>query len=34
MDNKGVIDGLGKGEKWCMKPGVGAADLWIKKLEE
>ena len=30
MDNKGIIDGLRKGEKGCMKPGVGAADLWLK----
>ena len=22
MDNKGIIDGLRKGEKGCMKPGV------------
>ena len=33
MDNKGIIDGLRKGEKECIKPGVGDADLWIKMWE-
>ena len=27
-DNKGIIDGLRKGEKECIKPGAGDADLW------
>ena len=32
VDNKGIIDG--KGEKECIKPGTGDADLWIKIWEE
>ena len=32
VDNKGTIDG--KGEKECIKPGTGDADLWIKIWEE
>ena len=34
MDNKGIIDGLRKGEKECIKPRTGDADLWIKNGEE
>ena len=30
VDNKGILDGLRKGEKACMKPGDGEADLWRK----
>ena len=30
VDNKGIIDGLWKGEKECIKPRAGDADLWIK----
>ena len=30
MDNKGIIDGLRKGEKEGVKPGAGDEDLWIK----
>ena len=33
-DNKGKIDGLRKGEKACVKPGAGGADLWTKIGEE
>ena len=33
MDNMGIIDGLQKGEKECMKPRAGDADLW-KNWEE
>ena len=28
VDNKGIIDGLRKGEKECIKPRTGHADLW------
>ena len=28
VDNKGMIDGLRKGEKECIKPRAGDADLW------
>ena len=28
VDNKGIIDGLRKGEKECIKPRVGDADFW------
>ena len=28
VDNKGIIDGLRKGEKECFKPRAGDADLW------
>ena len=34
VDNKGIIDGLRKGEKECIKPRAGDADLWIKHWEE
>ena len=34
VDNKGIIDGLRKGEKECIKPRAGDADLWIKIWEE
>ena len=34
MDNKGTIDGLRNGEKECIKPGAGDADLWINMWEE
>ena len=30
VDNKGIIDGLRKGVKECIKPRAGDADLWIK----
>ena len=30
VDNKGIIDGFRKGEKECIKPRAGDADLWIK----
>ena len=33
LDNKGIIDGLRKGEKECIKPRAGDADLWLKNLE-
>ena len=33
VDNKGIIDGLRKGEKESIKPGAGDADLW-KNWEE
>ena len=32
VDNKGFIDGSRKGEKECIKPGTGDADLWIKNF--
>ena len=34
VDNKGIIDGSRKGEKECIKPRAGDADLWIKFWEE
>ena len=34
VDNKGMIDGLRKSEKQCIKPRAGDADLWIKIWEE
>ena len=34
MDNKGIIDGLRKGESECMKPRAGDAGLWIQIWEE
>ena len=34
VDNKGVVDGLRKGEKACIKPRAGDADLWIRIWEE
>ena len=32
VDNKGIIDGLPKGEKECLKERAGDADLWINKF--
>ena len=32
VDNKGIIDGLREGEKECIKPRAGDADLWLKKF--
>ena len=29
VDNKGIIDGLRKGERECIMPRAGDADLWI-----
>ena len=34
VDNKGIIDGLRKGEKECIKQRAGDADLWMKIWEE
>ena len=34
VDNKGIIDGLRKGEKECITPRAGDADSWIKIWEE
>ena len=34
VDNKGIIDGLWRGERECIKPKAGNADLWIKIWEE
>ena len=34
VDNKGITDGLRKGEKECTEPRAGGADLWIKIWEE
>ena len=34
VDNKGIIDGLWKGERKCIDPNAGDADLWIKIWEE
>ena len=34
VDNRGIIDGLRKGEKECIKPRAGDADLWTKFWEE
>ena len=34
VDNKGIINGLRKGEKECIKPRAGDADLCIKSWEE
>ena len=34
VDNKGIMDGLRKGEKECIKPRAGDADLWIRIWEE
>ena len=31
VDNKGIIDGLLKGEKECIKPRAGDADLCLEK---
>ena len=30
VDNKGVVDGVKKGEKWCTASGSTGADLWRK----
>ena len=32
VDNKGTIDGLWRGERKCMDPKAGDADLWVKNL--
>ena len=32
VGNKGIIDGLRKGEKECITPGAGGADLRLKNL--
>ena len=29
VDNKGIIDGLWRGERECIKPKAGDADLWM-----
>ena len=34
VDNKRIIDGLRKGERKCIKPRAGDADLWIRIGEE
>ena len=34
VDNKGIFDGLRKGEKECIKPRAGDSDLWLKKIWE
>ena len=34
VENKGIIDGLRKGEKECIKPRAGDADLWLTIWEE
>ena len=34
VDNKGIIDGLWKGNRTCIHPKAGDADLWIKIWEE
>ena len=34
VDNKGIIDGLCRGERECIKTKAGDADLWIKIWEE
>ena len=34
VDNKGILMGCEKGEKECIKPGAGDADLLIKIWEE
>ena len=34
VDNKKILIGYEKGEKECIKPSVGDADLWIKIWEE
>ena len=31
LENKGIIDGLRKCDKECIKPRAGDAQLWIKK---
>ena len=34
VDNKGIIDGLWRGERKCIDPKAGDADFWIKIWEE
>ena len=34
VDNKGIIDGLWRGERRCIDPKAGDADLWISSWEE
>ena len=34
VENKGIIDGPWKGERKCIDPKSGDADLWIKTWEE
>ena len=34
VDNKGIVDGLWRGERKCIDPKAGDADLWIKIWEE
>ena len=34
VDSKGIIDGLWRGERKCIDPNAGDADLWIKIWEE
>ena len=34
VDNKGITDGLWRGERKCIVPKAGDADLWIKISEE
>ena len=34
VDNKGIIGGLWMGERKCIHPKAGDADLWIEILEE
>ena len=31
VNNNGIFDGLRKGEKECIEPRAGDADLWLKK---
>ena len=33
VDNKGIVDGLRKGESKCTKPRAGDADLWYKNVK-
>ena len=34
IDNKGIKDVLWRGERKCMGPEAGDADLWIRKFEK
>ena len=34
VDNKGIINGLRKGDKECTEPRAGDADLWLKIWDE
>ena len=34
VDNKGITDGLWGGERKCIDPKAGDADLWIEIWEE